>query len=125
MMGLTNNLRIFLAIEPCDMRKSFNGLTSIADQLKPDSLKNGKQLKRRLVDGGQAAFQLLTVYRQQEIMYREKTHRIPDRIVSISQPHVRPIVRRKAGKPVEFGAKISLSHLPGGFVTLDRLSWDA
>jgi len=41
MMGLTNNLRIFLAIEPCDMRKSFNGLTSIADQLKPDSLKNG------------------------------------------------------------------------------------
>ena len=27
------------------------------------------------------------VYRQQEIMYREKTHRIPDRIVSISQPH--------------------------------------
>ena len=39
--------------------------------------------------------------------------------------HVRPIVRGKAGKPVEFGAKISLSHLPGGFVTLDRLSWDA
>ena len=34
-------------------------------------------------------------------------------------------MRGKAGKPVEFGAKISLSHLPGGLVTLDRLSWDA
>ena len=41
MMGLTNNLRIFLAIEPCDMRKSFNGLTALADTLKPDGLKDG------------------------------------------------------------------------------------
>ena len=41
MMGLTNNLRIFLALEPCDMRKSFNGLTALADELNPDSLKNG------------------------------------------------------------------------------------
>lgn len=65
------------------------------------------------------------VYRQQEEMYRERTHRIADRIVSISQPHVRPIMRGKAGKRVEFGAKISISHLPGGLVSLDRLSWDA
>ena len=41
MMGLTNNLRIFLAIEPCDMRKSFNGLAAIAEELKPDGLKSG------------------------------------------------------------------------------------
>lgn len=41
MMGLTNNLRIFLALEPCDMRKSFTGLTSIAEQLRPDGLKGG------------------------------------------------------------------------------------
>ena len=40
-MGLTNNLRIFLALEPCDMRKSFTGLTSIAEQLRPDGLKGG------------------------------------------------------------------------------------
>lgn len=32
---------------------------------------------------------------------------IDDRIVSLSQPHIRPIVRRKAGKSVEFGAKLS------------------
>jgi len=41
MMGLTNNLRIILALEPCDMRKSFNGLAAIAEQLKPGGLKAG------------------------------------------------------------------------------------
>jgi len=50
---------------------------------------------------------------------------VADRIVSISQPHVRPIVRGKAGKKVEFGAKISVSHVCGGYVSLHRLSWDA
>ncbi len=62
------------------------------------------------------------VYRQQEILYRTRSKRIPERIVSISQPHVRPIVRGKAGKPTEFGAKISAS-LTSGYVSLDRLSW--
>ena len=34
-----------------------------------------------------------------------RSHRIDDRIVSVSQPHMRPIVRGKAGKSVEFGAR--------------------
>jgi hypothetical protein len=38
---------------------------------------------------------------------------------------VRPIVRGKAGKKVEFGAKVSISHLKDGYVVVDRLSWDA
>lgn len=42
-----------------------------------------------------------------------------DRIVSINQPHIRPIVRGKAGKPVEFGAKISASCVDG-YVFLDK-----
>lgn len=37
---------------------------------------------------------------QQETMY--KSHRITDRIVNLYQPHVRPIVRGKAGAAVEF-----------------------
>lgn len=65
------------------------------------------------------------LHRQQSHMHETRTHSIPGRIVSISQPHVRPIVRGKAGKKVEFGAKISVSHLKGGYVTLDRLSWDS
>ena len=41
------------------------------------------------------------VYEQQKYMYDNRTHSVPDRIVSVSQPFVRPIVRGKAGKPVE------------------------
>jgi len=63
------------------------------------------------------------VYRQQEQMYESGTKRIEDRIVSISQPHVRPIVRGKAGRPVEFGAKISVS-LVDGYSFIERMSWD-
>ena len=64
------------------------------------------------------------VYRQQKTMFENNLHRIDNRIVSISQPHVRPIVRGKAGKKVEFGAKISASSC-NGFTTVDRISWDA
>jgi len=63
------------------------------------------------------------VYRQQQVMYDTKTHRVDDRIVSITQPYVRPIVRGKAGVPVEFGAKLSVSCVQG-CVFLDVLSWD-
>jgi IS5 family transposase len=64
------------------------------------------------------------VYRQQLWMHENRCHRISDRIVSISQPHVRPIVRGKVSAPTEFGAKLSAS-LVDGFVFLDRLDWNA
>ena len=64
------------------------------------------------------------VYRQQQQMFDEHGHQIADRIVSVSQPHVRPIVRGKAGRDVEFGAKISASVVDG-YGYLDRLSWNA
>jgi IS5 family transposase len=64
------------------------------------------------------------VYRQQQWLYDHGERRIADRIVSISQPHVRPIKRGKAGAPTEFGAKISVS-LINGFSFVDRISWDA
>jgi len=64
------------------------------------------------------------VYRQQLAMYKGSTHQISDRIVNIHQPHVRPIVRGKSGKPVEFGAKVEIS-LQEGFGKIERLSWDA
>ena len=63
------------------------------------------------------------VYRQQLWMYEEKTNSVEDRIVNINQPHIRPIVRGKAGSSVEFGAKISASCVDG-YVFLDYLSWD-
>ncbi len=39
------------------------------------------------------------VSRQQREMWSEKKTRVDQRIVSLSQPHVRPIVRGKAGLP--------------------------
>ena len=63
------------------------------------------------------------VFHQQQEMYQTQTRRIDHRIVSISQPHVRPIVRGKAGTPVEFGAKLSVS-CHSGYVFLDELSWE-
>src|SRR5699024_5558370 len=64
------------------------------------------------------------VYRQQKQMFDNRTNRCDDRIVSVHQPRVRPIVRGKAKHKVEFGSKISLS-LNNGFSRIDRLSWDA
>lgn len=65
------------------------------------------------------------VYRQQEEMYRTKVKSCSDRIVSISQPYVRPIVRGKAHKKAEFGAKLSVSLTGDGIARVDRFSWDA
>ena len=65
-----------------------------------------------------------TVYDQQLYMYKNSTHSVEHRIVSIHQPHVRPIVRGKTNANVEFGAKINVS-LIDGFTFLDQLSWEA
>ena len=63
------------------------------------------------------------LYEQQKEMFEKQIHSIPDRIVSISQDHVRPIIRGKAGAGVEFGAKVSISVL-NGFAFADKISWD-
>lgn len=65
------------------------------------------------------------VYDQQKEMYDNRSKRCADRIVSISQPHVRPIVRGKAGKSVEFGAKLSASLNEDGLARIDAIRWDA
>jgi transposase, IS5 family len=64
------------------------------------------------------------LFRQQSEMYISKVHSIEDRIVSISQPHIRPIVRGKAKAKTEFGAKVSASVVEG-FVFADKISFDA
>jgi hypothetical protein len=64
------------------------------------------------------------VYAQQKKMYDTKTNNCSDRIVSVYQPHVRPIVRGKAAAQVEFGSKLGVS-LDKGFARISTLSWDA
>lgn len=65
-----------------------------------------------------------TLYDQQWYMFTERVHSIEHRIVSIHQPHVRPIVRGKTTANVEFGAKIHVSMM-NGYAFLDDFSWDA
>jgi hypothetical protein len=64
------------------------------------------------------------LYRQQHWMYETGSYSIADRLVSLYQPHVRPMVRGKAKSSVEFGAKVSIS-LVDGFSFVDKISWDA
>ncbi|MCA9141152.1 MAG: hypothetical protein H6823_18670 [Planctomycetaceae bacterium] len=46
-----------------------------------------------------------------------------DCIVSLSQPHVHPIKRGKAGRDTECGVKLSAS-VADGYSFLDHLRWD-
>jgi len=81
-----------------------------------------------LLAAGRHIYQKLLVIselvRQQMILYHADSRSIPDRIVSLCQAHIRPIVRGKARCNVEFGAKISISVTGEGFTFLDRLSYD-
>lgn len=108
-------IRAAMNVQLCCLLRNFNTI----EQLKVhSSLRNlGNQLYRDLLV-------IQTLYNQQQKMYNEKKRSTADRIVSISQPHVRPIVRGKAGAKVEFGAKFSISVI-NGWNFLDTVSFDA
>ena len=97
--------------------------------------RNREQLKKLLeragdfVDDGIAGIKeklkdVEAIYRQQLEMHKKKVHSVEDRIVSFHKPHIRPIVRGKAGKDVEFGPKATVS-LVDGYLFLDKFSPDA
>ena len=56
-------------------------------------------------------------------MFEDDSHRVDRRIVSLSQPFVRPIKRGKAGRDTEFGAKLSISVVQG-FSFVEKRSWE-
>jgi hypothetical protein len=94
--------------------------------------KNVGALERILAKIGLESFgysnwaRLLTIgeiAKQQRQHYDNPGEPIPNRIVSVRQPHVRPIVRGKAGSEVEFGQKISLSVVDG-YTFIEEQSWD-
>ena len=66
------------------------------------------------------------MYRQQKKHFQSKDSResIKDRIVSINKPYVRPIVRGKEVKSVEFGAKVN-NILVDGISFIEKLSFNA
>ena len=64
------------------------------------------------------------VYEQQRELWRTKARSVKGRIVSLHMPHIRPIIRGKAGRDVEFGVKALLSWVDG-YCFLDRLAFEA
>jgi transposase, IS5 family len=125
--------RDFLTVALSKKPKATKIRTAIGKQLR--YIKRNLGHIHRMLDNG-ASLSDLTAYwhkclmvihtlnDQQLEMYQQHRHRCADRIVSISQPHVRPIVRGKLSQRVEFGAKISASHVDG-FIMIDKFSWDA
>ena len=85
-------------------------------------LKEGKELSEKQEN---RLTIIRKVYEQQKYMYENKVHTVADRIVSISQPYIRPIVRGKAKTPTEFGAKLDLSLDEYGMARIEKQSFDA
>ncbi|MDZ7897634.1 MAG: hypothetical protein U5N85_06345 [Arcicella sp.] len=48
------------------------------------------------------------MFEQQEQCFNQPESKIENRIVSLHKPYVRPIIRGKENKPLEFGAKIHM-----------------
>jgi len=65
------------------------------------------------------------LYGQQLQMYKAGSHSVSHRIVSISQPYIRPIVRGKVKAPVEFGAKFDLSLDSEGYGRIEKIDYEA
>lgn len=83
-------------------------------------LAEGKELVPRWQERHET---LQTVYRQQKQMVDTRIHTVENRIVSISRPYLRPIVRGKARSPVEFGAKLDIS-VADGYTRLETFSFE-
>lgn len=96
------------------VQRDLNHIAELSEET-PLGILSKRQYKNLLV--------IQEVYRQQREMHENRTNKTSNRIVSISQPHVRPMVRGKSSAMTEFGAKISVS-LVNGYAFLDRLSWD-
>jgi len=127
-------------------KKARKGYLKVAKQRKPRKTqimsavreqlecveKNLETLDRILENIGIEAFgidhwvRLLTIRdiaEQQRWHYENPGKSVPDRIVSVRQPHVRPIVRGKARGEVEFGQKIGIS-IVDGYTFIENQSWD-
>jgi hypothetical protein len=63
--------------------------------------------------GGQRLQTVYALQEQQERQYLNGEKNIPHRIVSLHKPYVRPIIRGKESKPVEFGCKVNFLQVDG------------
>ena len=64
------------------------------------------------------------VLMQQSYMLNNNVRSVPNRIVSLAKPYIRPIIRGKEKKPYEFGAKVHVTQV-GGLNFIEHLSFEA
>ncbi len=93
------------------IKRNLGHIDKLIEKIASLELLSRRQYKNLLVSA--------EIYRQQDLMWSNNQKRIDNRIVSLTQPHVRPIVRGKAGSPTEFGAKLSVSCVEG-YVLLEK-----
>jgi len=96
------------------LRRDLGYVQMLSQELKPDMTARQEQLLETIT----------ALYDQQLYMHQERTHSVQSRIVSIAQPWVRPVVRGKANANTEFGAKVHISTDDGGYVRVERMSFD-
>ena len=94
-------------------------------QLLQGVLNRGKSVIREVKDGFFERLRTVkSVYCQQVFHHQHPEKRVPGRIISLYKPYLRPIVRGKENKPVEFGAKVHISQVDGVNL-IEHLSFDA
>ena len=108
------DIRCALKVQLQYLRRDLGLLEGLADKVGIETLTKKQSRDLEVIK---------ELVRQQAEMYRNKGRSVPNRIVSIAKPHVRPIARGKARAMYEFGAKISVSMLEG-YTRVERLSWD-
>ena len=108
-------------------RKITRRLIKLLGKILAEIRKACRGLEDVLTDKEKSAMETITkVYRQQKNHFENDNPResIPDRIVSLAKPYVRPIVRGKEVKPVEFGAKCNNIQVDG-ISFIEKLSFNA
>jgi IS5 family transposase len=96
------------------LRRNIRQMTELVDQ----ALEKGHVVSAKVL----RKLEIVTkIYEQQKYMYDNRVKTIESRIVSFHKSYIRPIVRNKSGKRVEFGPKVSLSHVDG-YVFVDHYS---
>ena len=108
-------------------RKIIRRLIKLSGKILAEIRKVCREQEDVLTDKEKSAMETITkVYRQQKSHFENDNPResIPDRIVSLAKPYVRPIVRGKEVKNVEFGAKCNNIQVDG-ISFIEKLSFNA
>jgi IS5 family transposase len=88
------------------------------------SLLNQTQAKGLSIADAETFKTIKLVYQQQKHRYLHPQAKITNRIVSLYKPYIRPIMRGKENKPVEFGMKVHKMQV-GGISIIEHCSYEA